>query len=510
MAVDIKLAVNYIDTEELQSGEEILNKCIDELEKYRLHKGAANLYQHVLNNLGILWSGRREPQKAFEFLQNAESLYKDFKQEIGGAPESLDEYFSPVNENDDMREQERDSKFENTYTHTLYYIAQVYAKLENKELASKYCHMTLKRQLEASTYDPLDWSINAATLSQYFVTVEDFPNARHCLASAELIFAEKLEKESLNESEDMKDKLSQGKADLARCWVKYGLNLLEVSKDKWLESVGQENGDTNENKDEENKDNIFPRFDLELTAIEEQVTDQYLKDFVDAREVFLKIQNWLKEAKDYYVFDGRCSDYIEIVQDHSKAFKYLAFFEMNLERQAKMHKRRIDMISELVGELNSQHYLLVMRQLIYELAETYSTMMDIKMTIAEQSGGSQHALQKVNFLIKQSIDQYEAYLNTLKERGKDELPEEFPDNDLRPGLVAMFCIGRLYSKFITGNVREKLDNMLKTKHYYEFIVNYCEKHTAGAEAVPAELSICKEMVELMPLKMERIRAEAGS
>lgn len=168
------------------------------------------------------------------------------------------------------------------------------------------------------------------------------------------------------------------------------------------------------------------------------------------------------------------------------------------------------MISEMVRELNSQHYLLVVRQLIYELAETYSTMMDIKMTIAEHSGGTPHLLQKVNFLIKQSIDQYEAYLNTLKERGKDELPEEFPDNDLRPALVAMFCIGRLYSKFITGNVRDKLDYMLKTKHYYEFIVNYCEKHPAGAKAVPAEFDICKEMVELIPVKMEKIRAEAGS
>ena len=39
---------------------------------------------------------------------------------------------------------------------------------------------------------------------------------------------------------------------------------------------------------------------------------------------------------------------------------------------SKMHKRRIDMLGALVSQLNPQYYLLVCRQLDFELAEAYS------------------------------------------------------------------------------------------------------------------------------------------
>lgn len=56
------------------------------------------------------------------------------------------------------------------YTHTLYYLAQVYKNLEQYEKAGGYCHSTLQRQLEFNQFIPLEWAINAATLSQYYIT----------------------------------------------------------------------------------------------------------------------------------------------------------------------------------------------------------------------------------------------------------------------------------------------------------------------------------------------------
>lgn len=61
-------------------------------------------------------------------------------------------------------------RFEMAYTHTLYYLAQVYKNLEQFERAGKYCHSTLQRQLELNQFVPLEWAINAATLSQYYIT----------------------------------------------------------------------------------------------------------------------------------------------------------------------------------------------------------------------------------------------------------------------------------------------------------------------------------------------------
>ena len=78
--------------------------------------------------------------------------------------------------------------------------------------------------------------------------------------------------------------------------------------------------------------------------------------------MFLEGQRWLNKAREYYVLDGHVTDHIEIVQDMSQLFKYLAFFENDFERRCKMHKRRVDMLNDILVELNPQHYLMVCRQ----------------------------------------------------------------------------------------------------------------------------------------------------
>lgn len=45
--------------------------------------------------------------------------------------------------------------------------------------------------------------------------------------------------------------------------------------------------------------------------------------------------------------DGYVTDHIEILQDHSALFRSLAFFEEDLEKRCKMHKRRIDMLEPI-------------------------------------------------------------------------------------------------------------------------------------------------------------------
>lgn len=41
--------------------------------------------------------------------------------------------------------------------------------MEMFEKAAHYCHSTLKRQLEYNAYHPMEWAINAATLSQFYI-----------------------------------------------------------------------------------------------------------------------------------------------------------------------------------------------------------------------------------------------------------------------------------------------------------------------------------------------------
>uniref|UniRef100_A0A8C9NVP6 KIF-binding protein n=1 Tax=Serinus canaria TaxID=9135 RepID=A0A8C9NVP6_SERCA len=412
-------------------------------------------------------------------------------------------------------------RFEKAYTHTLYYLAQVYQHLDMIEKAAQYCHTTLKRQLEYCGYYPVEWARNAATLSQYYLSKECFMEARHCLAAASVIFSQAGQVPS---AEDYQQDLPERKAEIARCWIKYCLNLLqshafsfqdnigELDPDRQLELKAQRKKEEDEKEKGRKKAVLFGTSDISdsVLAMEEKVSSVYPLDFQEAREVFLVGQNYVQEAKEFFQVDGYVTDHIEIVQDHSALFKVLAFFEEDYERRCKMHKRRIDMLEPIYTDLNPQYYLLVRRQLQCELADTYYEMMDLKVAIGNRLEKlDSHTVKKINSLAQFAIKYYELFLDSLRNPDK-VFPEKLEEDVLRPAMVAKFHIARLYGKLITSDSKKQLENMQTSLEYYTFLVDYCEKYPDAVPAIETELELSKEMVNLLPASMERLRAKVSS
>lgn len=241
--------------------------------------------------------------------------------------------------------------------------------------------------------------------------------------------------------------------------------------------------------------------------MEEKVSSVYPLDFQEAREIFLVGQNYVQEAKEFFQVDGYVTDHIEIVQDHSALFKVLAFFEEDYERRCKMHKRRIDMLEPIYADLNPQYYLLISRQLQFELADTYYEMMDLKVAIGNRLEElDSHTIKKINSLAQLAIKYYELFLDSLRNPDK-VFPEVLEEDVLRPAMVAKFHIARLYGKLITSDSKKQLENMQTSLEYYTFLVDYCEKYPDAVRAVETELELSKEMVGLLPTRMERLRAK---
>lgn len=91
-ALDYQIGQNYIETEELSTGEEHIERCVKTLDEHRLDKRCCSIYLHALNELGILWSKRGDSEKALGFLQDAEKLYHIYiKEEEGGSPYEIHE-----------------------------------------------------------------------------------------------------------------------------------------------------------------------------------------------------------------------------------------------------------------------------------------------------------------------------------------------------------------------------------------------------------------------------------
>ncbi|XP_029901685.1 KIF-binding protein [Myripristis murdjan] len=530
-AVEYYLGVNHIETEELSAGQEHLMNCMKQLEKCSVSSENVSLYIHVRNQLGILWAGRDETEKAQGFLETAESIYQRYMKEEGSPPMDMTEYFTT--EENQLTHQERTKRFELAYTHTMYYLAQVYKNLGEIERAATYCHSTLQRQLLLNQYNPLEWALNAATLSQYYITKGRYMEGRHCLSAATVIAglagevpSEAAAQESETERE-RRDQLRQKRAEIARCWIKYCLNLLQDAEKLLQDNIGELDTERQEElkrarrgeEEAEEKDRksalLFGSEDTfdSIASLEEKVRCLFPLDFTEARAVFLVGQTYVTQAKEYFEIDGYVTDHIEILQDHSALFKALAFFEEDLERRCKMHKRRIDMLEPICNDLNAQYYLLIRRQLMFELAETYNEMMDLKLSLANRQADTQpldnHTIKKFNHLCSSSAKYFQMFLDSLcSPEGK--FPERLEEEVLRPALVARFRVARLHSRLICSVPSAQLDNLNKSLDNYKYVVEYCEAHPEAVAAVETELELSQEMVGLLPIKINRLKARMAT
>lgn len=162
--VDLGKVFNF--TDEISTGEKFLNEALDLLKDHQTSPKAISTVLSALNESGIMWMNRGETEKAKSYLINAETNYRIFR-EGKSEPFSIYDIF----DNSPNSEHGRGEKIlEKLNILTLFYLAQVFGSLGDLEKSANYCHTTLKKQLLLNEFEPIDWALNAATLSQYFCT----------------------------------------------------------------------------------------------------------------------------------------------------------------------------------------------------------------------------------------------------------------------------------------------------------------------------------------------------
>lgn len=247
------------------------------------------------------------------------------------------------------------------------------------------------------------------------------------------------------------------------------------------------------------------------TPLANCITNRYLLDIDDARPVFIASQKWLDSAKEYYTSESEASEYAKIVQDNALLYKNLTFFESDAGNQAKMHKRRSDLLEGLLQLLNPTFYLAICREVYYELGLTYSNMLDIKLDALEASmkiaPPNPHALKKVNDLSKKSIAKFQTYIDTYCEKDSTKLKADLTHEDIVPIAYAYFQIGRLWYKLITPDKRMQIVNLSGSLKNYQQFVNICEEHTKVGDEMKGETGVSKEMISLLPLKINKLECD---
>ena len=444
----LEFGLNYINTDELSRGESALENSLQPLERAADKVKTASVCVRAYNELGVLWGNRSEPQKSLEYLLKAKAVYESHV----ALPPPLSE--TEWLEGKEVSEWEREQAFENLHTLTLFYLAQVYGNLNQAKLSAQYCQMTLSRQLETREYDAIEWTLNCATLSQYYLGINQYSQARHCLASASSVF-ENFRNDSSTEDERLAERIQRTGVEVSRCWTKYCIALLEKSVEKQEEEAQPE---------QPARHKSFKFVTLEVADLEAAVSSELVESYDGAKKVFLFAQKHISLSKEYYTLDNFASDHISIVQDHSRLYKLLAYFESASEVQCRMHKRRFDMLTGILDQLNPQYYLAFMRQMLYETAEIQSEMANLKMISASDSP-SPHAVGKINKLLKSAITFYDKFYTTFLDPSTNELPEPVDEDCLGPILRAKFYTARLHSKIISPDSNDQVSFFFKSIHY---------------------------------------------
>lgn len=147
-------------------------------------------------------------------------------------------------------------------------------------------------------------------------------------------------------------------------------------------------------------------------------------------------------------------------------------------------------------DLNSQYYLMIRRQLMFEIAETYNEMADLKLSRANRHGDTQsfdnHTIKKINHLCSSSAKwvlicvreedaflfhvliqprlllsrYFQMFLDSLcSPEGK--FPERLEEDVLRPALAAKFRVARLHTLMICPVPSVQLENLNKSLENYK-------------------------------------------
>lgn len=249
------------------------------------------------------------------------------------------------------------------------------------------------------------------------------------------------------------------------------------------------------------------------SAYENIITDRFLLDVDDAKPVFLTTIKWIEKAKSYYAIDVEATEYSKIIQDHAMAYKHLAFFESDLSNQSKMHKRRVDLLEGLLEQLNKVFYMNIVRELLYELGTAYSNILDIKLEMFEQSQKepnvviNPNALKKINDLIVKSRNNFTEFISTYFVAKTQEFKPDLTVDELIPIAFSYFQIARISYKFITPDKHLQYKNLSTCLESYQKFVALCSQKDEIGNKMKAEVGVSKEMVQLLPLKLQRLKGD---
>lgn len=494
-----KLGSLNVDTEDWARGDEMLTRAKQQLS--RDDAGPACLYDllDVNNTLGILWVNRGEPERAVGFLDAAKEVYERMK------------------ERPNVDGEELSLRREASHSQTLFYLAQVMGVMGREDEAAALCGQCLTRQVASpgagSCFSVDDWCQNAAQLGGYYITKGMWATGRALIAGAEHVFASEFPawEDAIQHNtpeldkkvnETMRESIREVGANIQLAWGKLHLHRLQKGRDR-LE--GHYPLDSTAQAEESAGARLavsFPTLELDAAKPGGQPPPENGWVPVDteaARSVFNSAVPRYRAALRHYILNGFVTEHCTALMDLSELHKALAAFEEgDIARHCALHKRRAAPLEPIVAKLNHNKYQGLSKTMMYEIGEAHRACFEAKL-----SAGRPRA--RVVASGRRTIKGYTDFVVAYHEGGQP--PQRVEEDEEHGYLTARFHLSRLHSKCFPSEAADgpgEAEALARALREYEFLVDYC-KHNEP-KGFEQELDICSEMVQLLPAKIDAIKA----
>ncbi|CUG91951.1 Hypothetical protein, putative [Bodo saltans] len=207
--------------------------------------------------------------------------------------------------------------------------------------------------------------------------------------------------------------------------------------------------------------------------------------------------------------DGCCTDHIKILQDIGQLYKNLIVFEPDVDRRIAMHLRRVEKLENLPTELNFQSYATLIRQLLFDLGDVHTDILDLRILqkkAPDSKMGKPLSEAKLNQLTASTVNYFIRFCATFKDLKSGKIPEVLDEDSRVPFFRCLMRIAHLQSKHWHKTPKDEYDSIGVTIERYNEALKFARDNKLQSNKECAhEVKLAEEMVQLLPGKQRDVQ-----
>uniref|UniRef100_A0A7S3GBC2 KIF-binding protein n=1 Tax=Palpitomonas bilix TaxID=652834 RepID=A0A7S3GBC2_9EUKA len=379
----------------------------------------------------------------------------------------------------------RDTYLRSQWTLCVFYRAQVVGQMGKEAMSAALLAYVLERQKEDGVARKDEWVDNTVRLAGFYLGCNRFSKALSLLNIAK--------EEGGNEGQHIG---AEAKGRLYWGWAKFYRARLAVSVERLGEEYRMGGGEGSSRTR-----NLGSAYVTPSAFVPPQEEKWLVNSYIDAAGVFSQQLSLLMAALKVFVVDGYVTENVALQQDVSEGWRLLAAFEVDERKRCRIIRRRSFAIEPFVKLINKDKFPSEWKQLCNELGSIYNELFDVKLGL-KQRGVKNYSIERLREFHSKAIEYYRLFIDSFVPAEVDKPVESLDADVLEWYLRGRFQLARLEGRAPVSTPHEERDAIAASLQLYEDLLQYCDVH--NIEAMREERELCKEMVALLRPKLDMV------